>query len=66
MMLFLCLPFELSSFPSRFENGVYLPCPWLHFSLVDYNPCFNSILYGAHAPILRVLFFSSSFEKPRE
>jgi hypothetical protein len=31
MMLILCLPFELSSFPSRIENGVYLPYPWLHF-----------------------------------
>jgi hypothetical protein len=27
----------------------YLPRPWLHFSLVDYNPCLSSILC-AHAP----------------
>jgi hypothetical protein len=35
-------------------------------SLVDYNPYLNSILYCARAPILHVLFFSSSFNNLRE
>jgi hypothetical protein len=35
------------------------------FSLVDYNPCLNSILYCARVPILHVLFFSSSFDNLR-
>jgi hypothetical protein len=29
--------------------------------LVAYNAFFNSILYCAHAPIMHILFFSSSF-----
>jgi hypothetical protein len=33
MMLILCLPFEISSFPSRFENGV-LPI----LTLVAFSP----------------------------
>jgi hypothetical protein len=33
-MLILCLPFEISSFPSRFENGV-LPI----LTLVAFSPC---------------------------
>jgi hypothetical protein len=36
------------------------------FSLVDYNYFFNSILYGARAPIPYVLFFSSPFANLRD
>jgi hypothetical protein len=32
------------------------------FSLVDYNPCFSSILYYAHAPIWHVLLFPLPFD----
>jgi hypothetical protein len=32
------------------------------FSLVYYNPCFSSILYSAHAPILYVLLFPLPFD----
>ena len=36
------------------------------FSLIDYNPCLNSILYCACIPILHILFFSSSFDDLRD
>jgi hypothetical protein len=68
MMLILCLPFEISSSPSRFENGV-LHIPSFTYSdlgcilsLAGYNPCFSFILYYAHAPILHVLSFPLPFD----
>jgi hypothetical protein len=62
MMLIVCLPFEISSFPYRFENVFYLSLPLLHSLPVGSNPCFSSILYYVHAPILHVLLFPLLFD----
>jgi hypothetical protein len=58
MMLIICPPFEISSFPSRIENGI-LPI----LTLDAFSPlpvtilAFNSILYSDHASIMYVLLF---------
>jgi hypothetical protein len=51
----LCLPFEISSFPSRFENAVLPILALVAFSPYRLQPLPSSILYYAHVPILHVL-----------
>jgi hypothetical protein len=66
-MLISGLLFGISPFLSQLESSVLPIMPLVvSFLLVAYNAGFNSILYGARAPILHVLFFFSSFDNLRK